>query len=101
MEDITNELLSAIVRAPAERKRHALQVLLDQTPPAAPATGPFLLTMGKAAKLLGVSRSTLYRMVISGTIQPVEIRRGTYRVRRADIEALARDGIVTVEGGAA
>ncbi len=99
MEDITNELLTAILHAPPNRKKRALQVLLDQAAPPQ-LSGPFLLTMGKAASLLGVSRSTMYRLVVSGAIESVEIRRGTFRVRRADIEAYGQRGMHAEQGGA-
>lgn len=49
--------------------------------------GPLLLGMGEAAKLLGVSRATLWRMLQSGKFQKVEILPGSYRLRRADLEA--------------
>lgn len=49
---------------------------------------PLLLKLGDGAKLLGVSRATLWRMIKSGKIVPVEILPGTHRVSRADLEAL-------------
>ena len=100
MEDITSELLAALLSASLDRKQRALQVLKGETPPAPATTGPMLLTLGKAAKLLGVSRSTIYRLITRGTLPSVEIAQGRARVRRADIEALARDGAVIPEGGA-
>src|SRR5262245_49334004 len=57
--------------------------------PAAP-TGPLLLGMGAGAKLLGVSRSTLWRMILARKLAKVEVLPGSFRVRRADIEALAQ-----------
>jgi len=41
------------------------------------------------AKLLGVSRATLWRMMKAGTISKVELFPGSYRLRREDLEALA------------
>jgi excisionase family DNA binding protein len=45
--------------------------------------------MGPAAKLLGVSRGTLYRMLQAGRLSRVEILPGSFRVRREDVEAIA------------
>ena len=101
MTDLTGELLAAMVTAPQDRKESALRTLrgeVSATQP--PPTGPLLLQIGAAAKLLGVSRSTMYRLMLSGTVEPVEIRRGTFRIRRADVEALARDGMADGEAGA-
>jgi excisionase family DNA binding protein len=53
------------------------------------ASGPLLLSMGAAAKYLGVGRSTLWRMIKAGRVQPVELLPGTKRVRRADLIAIA------------
>jgi excisionase family DNA binding protein len=91
MQDLTGELLAAVVAATPERKVAGLRVLRGEaTEPAARAvTGPLLLGMGAAAKLLGVSRSTLWRVCLAGRIQRVELFAGSYRVRREDLEALA------------
>ena len=52
-------------------------------------SGPLLMMMGDAAKLLGVSRATIWRMVKLGKLERVEILPGTFRVRRMDVEAMA------------
>ncbi len=54
--------------------------------------GPLLLGMTAAAKLLGVSRATLWRMIRDGRLSKVELLRGSYRLRRGDIEAIANGG---------
>jgi excisionase family DNA binding protein len=54
-----------------------------------PLIGPLLLGMGAGAKLLGVSRATLWRMIKAGKLTKVEVLPGSFRVRRTDIEALA------------
>lgn len=54
----------------------------------APRTGPLLLGMGPAAKYLGVSRGTLYRMIQAGRLARVQVP-GSFRVRREDLEAVA------------
>ena len=55
----------------------------------APRTGLLLLGMGPAAKYLGVSRGTLYRMIQAGRLARVQVLPGSYRVRREDLEAVA------------
>jgi excisionase family DNA binding protein len=56
------------------------------------ATGPLLLGMGAGAKFLGVSRATLWRMIQAGRLKKVEVLPGSFRVRRADLQALAGEG---------
>lgn len=88
--DRTALLLEAILTAPPEAKDSALRILRGEQPPATSSpTGPLLLTMGAAADLLGVCRSTLWRMIRRKKLNPVEIMPGTFRVRRVDIDRLA------------
>ena len=53
--------------------------------------GPLLMGMKAAAKFLGVSRTTLWRMVIDGRLKRVEVLPGSFRLRRADLEAIANN----------
>ena len=55
----------------------------------APSSGPLLLGMSAGAKLLGVSRATLWRMIKAGRLARVEVLPDSFRVRRADVEAIA------------
>lgn len=50
---------------------------------------PLLMTMTAAAKALGISRVTLWRMVKEGVLRPVEITPHVFRIRREDIHELA------------
>lgn len=88
---LIEEVMQAALVAADDRKQTALKVLRGE--PLAPAarsmTGPVLMGMGAAADFLGVSRPTLWRMLILGRIQKVELFPGSYRVRREDLEALA------------
>jgi predicted DNA-binding transcriptional regulator AlpA len=45
--------------------------------------------MTASAKLLGVSRAMLWRMIKRGLLQKVEILPGSFRLRRADLETIA------------
>lgn len=47
-----------------------------------------LLTLGAAARMLGVSRMTIYRMARDGRLPVVETRAGRYRVPSNALTAL-------------
>lgn len=53
------------------------------------SVGPLLMGMMAAAKFLGVSRTTLWRMVNDGRLKKVEVLPDSFRLRRADLEAIA------------
>ncbi len=52
-----------------------------------------LLTQKDAAKMLGVSRGTLWKMKKDGILSSVEILPNTYRYRLEDIEFLAQKNL--------
>ncbi len=94
MNDPTAELLTVFVAATPERKADALRVLKGSAMAADPVEpkpiiGPLLLGMGAASRYLGVSRTTLWRMIRAGGLEKVELFPGSYRLRRADLEAFA------------
>jgi excisionase family DNA binding protein len=84
-----NERLMRFLQASPEQQS-AIDRILEGKPEAEakPRTGPLLLGMGPAAKYLGVSRGTLYRMIQAGKLKRVEILPGSSRVRREDVEAI-------------
>ena len=97
---LMEELLAAIVGALESRQRDALKVLRGEAMLAdpldpAPMRPPLLLGMGAAAKYLGVSRPTLWRMIQAGRVKKVELFPGSHRVRRDDIEELASQRVST------
>jgi excisionase family DNA binding protein len=53
---------------------------------------PLLLNMGDAAKYLGVSRVTLWRMVNEGQIKKVQVTAKGYRISVADLDAFVNGG---------
>ncbi len=86
----TEERLKRLFEASPEQIG-AIDSILDgkiQKPP--PQTiGPLLMGMTASAKFLGVSRTTLWRMVDKGRLQKVEVLPGSFRLRRVDLEAIA------------
>jgi len=86
----SNERLMRILQASPDQLT-AIDRVLDGTLELArpERRGPFLLKMGGAATLLGVSRPTLWRMLNAGRLARVEVLPGTYRVRREEVEAIA------------
>lgn len=86
----TDDLLKALIAAPETRRADALKALrgLAESPCERPRR-PLLVGMGEGASLLGVSRSTLWRILAAGKIKKIEIYPGAFRIRRADLEDLA------------
>ena len=65
----------------------ALRFRVPRKSPSAPPL-TLLLMVRDAAELLGVHRTTIWRLVKAGRLETVELL-GSLRVRRADVEALA------------
>lgn len=88
-----NERLIKFLQASPETQSE-IDRILDGNDPAR-VDGPLLLGMSQAAKFLGVSRATLWRMIKSGRISKVEVLPGSFRVRRADLESIAAGRVVS------
>ncbi len=83
-----NERLIRFLNATPEQAEQ-IDAILENRPKAAPqSSGPLLMGMTEAARMLGVSRVTLWRMIKIGKLRRIEVLPGSFRVRRADIEAL-------------
>ena len=69
----------------------AIDGILESGVPEKPMvmTGPLLMGMSASAKLLGVSRATLWRMIKFGLLEKIEVLPGSFRLRRGDLESIA------------
>lgn len=84
--------LERVLSATPEQASQVDRILAGSfSPPLAP-DAPLLLTFTAAAKLAGISRSQLWRLVRRGVIVPVDLGNGFRRVRRSDILRLALEG---------
>jgi excisionase family DNA binding protein len=87
---IPNDLLMRFLQATPERRAASERVLSGEAvAKRSETTRPLLLGMSASAKLLGVSRATLWRMVKAGKLTKVEVLPGSFRLRRYDLEAIA------------
>jgi predicted DNA-binding transcriptional regulator AlpA len=86
----TDERLKKLLDASREQLEAIDGILERRIPQQMPAhQGPLLMGMSASAKFLGVSRATLWRMIKAGLLQKVEVLPGSFRLRRADLEAIA------------
>jgi len=94
--------MGAALSAPESRRAEALRVLRGEVAasPSPRSEGPLLLGMGQAAKYLGVSRPTMWRILQTGQLTKLEVLPGSFRMRRADLDAFAAGGPVTRRGRA-
>jgi len=90
--DASNERLLKLIQASHTQLEQIDQILAGRSfqESTSSSEGPLLLGMGEAAKMLGVSRPTLWRLIQSGRLEKVELLPNSYRIRRADIEALVQ-----------
>ena len=90
-----NERMIKFLQASPEMQAEIDRILEGKLPARVQMpTGPMLLGMTPAAKLLGVSRATLWRIIKAGRLSKVEVLPGSFRIRRADLEALAAGKVV-------
>jgi excisionase family DNA binding protein len=86
---VSNERLVQFLNASSEQQEAIDAILSGKQPEARAGSGPLLLGMTNAAKFLGVSRATLWRMIRAGRLARIEVLPGSYRVRRRDLLAIA------------
>jgi len=95
---ITNDrLIQAVFTASNDAKAQALKILegADDTPSRPHSEEPLLMTMGQACELIPCSRATLWRIIKAGRLPKVEIYPNAYRLRRADVIAMANGELVS------
>ncbi len=83
-----NKLVPLFIAAPPERKKAAFAALAgedDRSAGKRPASLR-LFKMGDAAKAIGVSRATLWRLLQEGRIKAIEVRRGSLRVPETELQ---------------
>ena len=85
-----DKLFQAVFTATDEAKERALEILEGQEPPLG-NDGPLLLSMGEACDLMGLSRSSLWRLLKSGRLEKIELHPGSFRIRKADIHTLIEE----------
>ena len=90
-----NERLVRILQATPEQQKAIDRILEGMLPQPAPAPilGPLLRNMTDSAKVLGVSRTTLWRLIDEGYLEKVKIRARTFRIRQQDLLELAEKGV--------
>jgi hypothetical protein len=102
MKNNLEHLASLWISAPPDARRAAVAALERKPEPRAPvpepAERPMLLSQRDAARLLGLSRQTIFRWSRLGILSPVVIA-GVRRYRYADLEKLARGESVTASAG--
>ncbi len=88
-QQLTNDLLREIATADDGLKAEALRLFRGEHSPASPGSpGPLLLTVEEAAKLLGISRCSVWRAIRAGRLKKIELYPGFERLRRSDVIAL-------------
>ena len=86
----TEERLKLLLVASSEQIIAIDCILEGKNLKAQETVGPLLLKMDKAAKFLGVSRTTLWRMIEKGRLKKIEVLPGSFRLRRTDLESIAK-----------
>ena len=84
-----NDRMMKVLQAAPDVQAQIDALLEGRNQPTPTTTGPLLYGMDAGAKYLGVSRSTLWRIIKSGGITPIEFRPGSYKVRRCDLDRIA------------
>ena len=86
------ELLQAILGADRRKRTVALKVLKGDVPLSGDPDQPLMMKAGPAARFLGVSKATFWRLVYTGRLTSVRITNKATFFRRRDLEALVNAG---------
>ena len=87
----SNDRILRFLQASPQQQEAIDRILAGQPDSASDGPmGPLLLGMGEAADFLGVSRTTLWRLVRSSRLPRVEVLPGFFQVRRTDLLKLAQ-----------
>ena len=91
MDDSSNRRLIGMLQASTDQLRAIDHILAGDSVAQSnrPLCGPLLLNMSEAARFVGISRTSLWRLVKAGRLPRIEVLPGSYRVRREDVETLA------------
>lgn len=92
MTHISSTLLARLCTSPESLTTDERNLIAETAYSGSNQKTSLLITQKEAALLLGVDRTTVWRLVHDGIIIPVEILPGTNRYRRQDIDQLARHG---------
>jgi excisionase family DNA binding protein len=86
-----DELVPLFMAADSERKLAAFAALRaeDGPKPEQPPGSLRLYKMGEAAKVTGLSRTTLWRALRDGRIKAVEIRPGLLRIPESELRRIS------------
>lgn len=82
-----NERMLKLLQATPEMLAEIDAVLAGNKQPE--TTGPLLMSMTAGCEYLGVSRTTLWRLIKKGRIETVEFMPGSHKVRRRDLDRIA------------
>ena len=84
-----NERLLKFLQASPEMQTEIDRILEGKGPTKVePPAGPTFCGVSAAAKFLGISRATVWRMIKSGRLHKVEMYPGSSRIRWADLKAI-------------
>jgi len=89
MTDIETRLLKLLTATPEQVAAIDRILAVETKPERREPKAPFLVGMSEGARLLGLSRATLWRMIRAGRLEKVEVLPGSFRLRRGDLEAIA------------
>jgi len=89
IQNSNDRIMRVLQATPAQLA--AIDSVLEGKPTKPDANGQVLIRIRTAATMLDAHRATVWRMVKGGRLKVVEILPGSFRVRLADVLALAQE----------